>query len=388
MSVDTNSTTTDDSLGTIAELQRDLARQHVNATISELAEMPEDNRNAARDWLVNPRPDAMPPFLVAFYDEPDPIDRDWLRGRLDAEGFDVPTDREITDDEAAIAAKWLRDSQPEWPDWLDEFERPEPAEVEATVATGDAEDAARRLQEIRDAEVAVSEAESEMNAIKEDLKDAKAAYEARVLRLRETIKRQSSPQRELPFGDGENHTRNGQATPPPDPAGDETLDVLITENLQRKLDNPSLEGLTSKKVETLIEACGGNTIARLEKWMRDNAQTWASDIPGFKEAWITRLLNAYEAYRMAFPMPSDEPDEQPLEITDQELANVLMLVELKPSDEQVASWSPAERDAVHEWCDAVFGGRGDLVMPACLADVVPAEMQADPVGYLKGQGDA
>lgn len=144
-------TKTDDSLGTIAELQRDLARQHVHATISELAEMPVETREQARDWLVNPKPDALPACLVAFYDEP-------------------------------------------------------------------------------------------------------------------------------------------------------------------------------------------------------------------------------------------EPAEEPPEITDQELANVLMLVEIAPTDEQVASWTPAERDAVHAWCDAVFNGRDvPELFPACLADVVPVDMQADPVGYLKGR---
>lgn len=373
-------TTTDDSLGTIAELQRDLARQHVNATISELAEMPVEQRDQARDWLVNPKPATLPPCLVAFYDEPEPIDDAWLRAELQTNGYPVPTGREIMADEAAAAIDWLQQKTDVVPDWLQQLEQLEQLEQQQR----DAEDAARRLQEIREAEADVSRAEAEVNAIKEDLKEAKAAYDARVLRLRETIKRQSSPQRELPFRDGDNHTSNGQATPPPDPAGDESLDILITAKL-RTVTGTDIDGLTPKKVEVLTEACGGNTIAKLEKWFRENPH-WNGDLPGYGEEWITRLQDAHLAYRQARPMPSeDEPEpEQPLEITDQELANVLMLVELKPSDEQVASWSPAERDAVHEWCDAVFGGRGDLVMPACLADVVPAEMQADPVGYLKG----
>lgn len=239
------------------------------------------------------------------------IDRDWLRAELRDNGHPVPEGRLITDEEAELATVWLGatdDSEP--PEWVLRM-----GDEPAAKPDADAEDAVRKLQEIRSAESQVAEAESEMNAIKEELKEAKTAFEASVLRLRQVIKRHSSPQRELPFRDGPE-----AAEPPDDPHGDETLDILITAAL-RKATGTSVDGLTAKKVEVLVEQCGGTKIADLEKWFREKPH-WNTDLPGFGEEWITRLQDAHTAYRLAFPMPVEgEADPEPEGTGEQEAAD-------------------------------------------------------------------
>lgn len=121
----TKTTTTDDNLATISELQRDMLRQDVRIARSELASLEPEQRQQIRAWLDDLRTGQMPEFLIAYHDPED------LRCRLAREGFDVPMDREITETEAHDAAVWLDlvaaaeqtgDVAPEWPDWLDPFE--------------------------------------------------------------------------------------------------------------------------------------------------------------------------------------------------------------------------------------------------------------------------
>ena len=88
-----------------------------------------------------------------------------------------------------------------------------------------------------------------------------------------------------------------------DEGGDLELTCLITRNLVKLCGDAWSEyGLTKSKVEVLSSAVGGNTIAALEKFQRENT-SWNRDIKGFGEQWVDKLQDAHSAIRKKFPMP-------------------------------------------------------------------------------------
>lgn len=67
--------------------------------------------------------------------------------------------------------------------------------------------------------------------------------------------------------------------------------------------------MTKKKIETVEEACGGSTIAHLEKMLRENA-FWHQELKGFGQEWVDRLIDSLTMFRGDHPMPVDEPETQ------------------------------------------------------------------------------
>jgi len=103
------------------------------------------------------------------------------------------------------------------------------------------------------------------------------------------------------------------ATPAPaaeDVGGKKPLTTLIGKNLKAACPSHYRDGvgLSEKQVETLEKAIDGEkTIASLEKFQRTNP-IWTRSMPGFGEGAITKLQDAHEVLRRAFPIPS--PDDK------------------------------------------------------------------------------
>lgn len=170
-----------------------------------------------------------------------------------------------------------------------------------------------------------------------------------------------------------------------DPAGKESLDVLVTAKLRKKLGNRFDQlarhgddgiGLTKHQVTSLKAACDGETIAEFEAWMNGNSW-WHRSVSGIGEKRITKVTDSLMAYRMAFPVPADpepedeQPETDPWNDLDQ-LTDALLLVEIDATDEQVDGWTPEERQAAYLWCDATHrASTGESVdvpaKPECLA---------------------
>ena len=96
-----------------------------------------------------------------------------------------------------------------------------------------------------------------------------------------------------------------------DSGGATALTTLIGKNLKNACPSHYRDGvgLSEKQVETLSKAIDGEkTIAGLEKFQRTNP-IWHQSIKGFGEAAITKLQDAHEILRRAFPIPS--PDDKP-----------------------------------------------------------------------------
>lgn len=103
-------------------------------------------------------------------------------------------------------------------------------------------------------------------------------------------------------------------TPQPSTAedigGKKPLTILIGKNLKKECPSHHRDGvgLSEAQVETLSKAIDGEkTIANLEKFQRTNP-IWTRSMNGFGEAAITKLQDAHEIVRRAFPIPS--PDEK------------------------------------------------------------------------------
>lgn len=110
-------------------------------------------------------------------------------------------------------------------------------------------------------------------------------------------------------------------------------------------------GMTKKKCAVIADVCGGKTIGHLEKFMRENAY-WNRDLPGFGEQWITKLQDAHLAYRLKFPMPSEEPTDTTSEAEPVDQAALLLTLNGLHYDvtaAEIAEWSDDERLAAREW---------------------------------------
>lgn len=103
---------------------------------------------------------------------------------------------------------------------------------------------------------------------------------------------------------------------PVDEGGKLKLQDCLTRKALVKLcgeDCPA-EGLTAGKIDEIVSACEGETIAALEAMQRARPN-WNRDIKGFGEKWIDRLQDAHAAIRTKFPMPTASP-EKPSESTE------------------------------------------------------------------------
>lgn len=91
-----------------------------------------------------------------------------------------------------------------------------------------------------------------------------------------------------------------------DIGGKKPLTTLIEKNLKAACSSHYRDGvgLSEKQVETLEKAIDGEkTVASLEKFQKSNP-IWNRSITGFGETAITKLQDAHEVLRRAFPMPS------------------------------------------------------------------------------------
>ena len=98
-----------------------------------------------------------------------------------------------------------------------------------------------------------------------------------------------------------------------DVGGKLPLTALIAKNLKKQCPKHYRDGvgLTEAMVETLSKAIDGEkTIAQLEKMQRTNP-VWNNSIRGFKEAAVTKLQDAHEILRRAFPIPSPDDKTKP-----------------------------------------------------------------------------
>lgn len=93
-----------------------------------------------------------------------------------------------------------------------------------------------------------------------------------------------------------------------DVGGTKALSVLIAKNLKAECNGTYRDGvgLTEKQVEKLESVIDGEkTIANLEKFQRTNP-IWHQSIKGFGEEAITKLQDAHEVLRRAFPIPTEK----------------------------------------------------------------------------------
>lgn len=96
-----------------------------------------------------------------------------------------------------------------------------------------------------------------------------------------------------------------------DVGGKKPLTTLIAKNLKAACPKHYRDGigLSEKQVETLEKVIDGDkTVAGLEKFQKSNP-IWNRSIKGFGEDAITKLQDAHEVLRRAFPIPS--PDDKP-----------------------------------------------------------------------------
>lgn len=64
-------------------------------------------------------------------------------------------------------------------------------------------------------------------------------------------------------------------------------------------------GMTKRKIEAVIAACGGDTIGAFEEWTRKN-EFWTRDVPGIGAEWLTKFQDAWLAFRLAHPVPQED----------------------------------------------------------------------------------
>lgn len=93
---------------------------------------------------------------------------------------------------------------------------------------------------------------------------------------------------------------------PHDVGGAIRLDDLTKAGLTTHVEHDK-PGLTTKKIEALVETVGG-TVRDLEAWLQAGNQL--NTIKGFGDEWVTRTMDALGVIRDRYPVPSvNEPDE-------------------------------------------------------------------------------
>lgn len=70
-------------------------------------------------------------------------------------------------------------------------------------------------------------------------------------------------------------------------------------------------GIPAKKCAALEDACGGKTIGKLEKFMRED-EWWHKNVKGLGDVWVTRVQDAHFGFRRQHPVPTDEPETRDL----------------------------------------------------------------------------
>lgn len=139
-------------------------------------------------------------------------------------------------------------------------------------------------------------------------------------------------------------TSSSAASPAEDVGGKKPLTTLISKNLKASCPSHFRDGvgLSEKQVETLEKAIDGEkTIANLEKFQRTNP-IWTRSMPGFGETAITKLQDAHEIVRRAFPIPS--PDDKPKPPTPaQSSANAAAASNGKPVDPMTKAFNEGQQ---------------------------------------------
>ena len=119
----------------------------------------------------------------------------------------------------------------------------------------------------------------------------------------------------IPEDEGDTHDDHEDVGPMPKRgplAGQRTFQSAGLDDLKRDhgADQPVTVllnyGATPVICKAVAKAVGGEKISHLEKFMRDNPEYWHRDMKGVGKERITVLQNAYEAFRIAVPMVSDE----------------------------------------------------------------------------------
>ena len=103
------------------------------------------------------------------------------------------------------------------------------------------------------------------------------------------------------------------SVPAEDVGGKKPLTILTAKSLKAECATHHRDGvgLSDAQIETLSKALDGEkTIGNLEKLQRTNP-IWTRSIKGFGEAAITKLQDAHEVLRRAFPMPSSDDKMKP-----------------------------------------------------------------------------
>lgn len=119
----------------------------------------------------------------------------------------------------------------------------------------------------------------------------------------------------IPEDEGDRHDDHEDIGPMPKRgplAGQRTFSTADLDELKRDTgaEQPITallnHGATPAICKAVAKAVGGDKIAHLEKFMRDNPEFWHQDMKGIGKERITVLQNAWEAFRMAVPFVSDE----------------------------------------------------------------------------------
>ena len=154
------------------------------------------------------------------------------------------------------------------------------------------------------------------NQLKSRLKSVKQDYEDSVEEAQEAYEQLQAArdgnlplQRPLPFKDEDRPGDQNIGGPPPelpeDFGGKKDLNCLKKGTIQKATGCREDIGLTDKQIDSLKEQVGGDTIAHLEKFQREN-QYWNRDLKGFGEERITQLQDAHSAIRTKWPEPTVE----------------------------------------------------------------------------------
>lgn len=209
---------------------------------------------------------------------------------------------QLTEEQVDAVAEWVSSDVSD-PDLLPAFF----LDLEIERLTNQVKRSAKHQKRIDDAEAHVRRMEGNVEAVKDDLKEAKESLGFAIKKLREAIV--NPPNELLPFPEDDELFDDDSVDPEPAEDVGAKLPLIVLafkddEQISNLAKERAVKGLTVKRVESLAEQIEGSTIGDLEKHQRENP-FWNADLKGFGEEWITRLQDAHMIVREVYPMPSE-----------------------------------------------------------------------------------